>query len=127
MEQWMSLREKILAANDRPIIRLNIPEWGCDVFVRAMSGAQRDVFEQFWSKRNEEGTDEARARLAAMVLCEEDGKSVFETVGDGTLNLKDKSATALDRIFNTVLDQNKIGAGGIEEAAKNSESAQPAS
>jgi hypothetical protein len=123
----MTIREQIKAANDRPLLPLEVPEWNCTVHVRAMSGAQRDVFEQFWSKRTEEGSDEIRARLAAMVLCEADGTPVYPTIGEGTLELKDKSAAALSRIFDLVLEQNKLGAGSVEAVAKNSEGDQPAS
>ena len=37
----MSLRDRILAADDIPSEIINVPEWGCDVLVRGMTGADR--------------------------------------------------------------------------------------
>lgn len=35
------LRDRILAAADIPSEVVNVPEWGCDILVRGMSGADR--------------------------------------------------------------------------------------
>ena len=37
----MSLRDRILAADDIPSETVKVPEWSCDVLVRGMTGADR--------------------------------------------------------------------------------------
>ena len=38
-------KEAILAADDLPREKVNVPEWGGEVLVRTMSGTDRDAFE----------------------------------------------------------------------------------
>ena len=41
----MDIRSQILQAEDLPSEPVEIPEWGVSVFVRSMSGRDRDLFE----------------------------------------------------------------------------------
>jgi len=54
------LRESILAANDLALTPVDIPEWNTRIFVRMMTGGQRDKFEaEFLADK----TTNLRARL----------------------------------------------------------------
>ena len=37
----MSLKDQILNADDRPTIKTRVPEWGCDVYIKSLSGNGR--------------------------------------------------------------------------------------
>ena len=41
----MNLRETILAAQDSKRISVDVPEWGVTVYLRTLSGTERDAFE----------------------------------------------------------------------------------
>ena len=41
----MSLKEQILKADDLPKEKVNVPEWNVDVYVRALTAAERDGYE----------------------------------------------------------------------------------
>ena len=98
-------KENILAANDLPLECLAIPEWGGDVMVRTMTGADRDAFEA--SLIGKEGRMEnVRARLVSLTLCDANGVRLFTDAE--VAELGNKSAKALDRVFTIVQRINGI-------------------
>lgn len=107
-------RNAILAANDAKLTRLEVPEWGGEVFIRCMSGKDRDEFEQ---KVQGKQLSNIRAVLAAISLCDSEGKRLFN---DSEIELLGaKSAAALDRVFSMALKINRIGAADVDELKKN--------
>ncbi len=107
-------KEAILAANDLPTERVAVPEWGGDVLVRTMTGADRDAFEA--SLIGKEGRmDNVRARLVSLTLCDDKGERLFTDAE--VAELGKKSAKALDRVFAVAQRINGIG-GEQAEAAK---------
>lgn len=108
-------KEAILAADDLPRELVNVPEWGGDVFVRTMTGTDRDAFEA--SLIGKEGRMEnVRARLVSLTLCNEAGERMF---GDAEIAaLGKKSARALDRVFSVAQRLNGIGTEQVEAAKK---------
>lgn len=107
-------RDEILAAADRPIVLVDVPEWGGAVFVRSISGAERDAFELSWAadKTN------IRAKLAAVCCCDESGDPLFDHADD-IAALGDKSGAALDRVFDAATKLNKFTDKDIDELEKN--------
>ena len=89
-------KKDILLANDTVIKKVHIPEWGGDVYVRSMSGEQRDQFEAL-IVTNRNSVENFRAKLASMTVCDEAGNLIF-TEAD-IKELSKKSAAALQRIF----------------------------
>jgi hypothetical protein len=119
---FMSLtREQILAAKDRKTETINVEEWGGDVIVASMSGADRDEFDQHLIAAQKEGADawrrQIRARLAVLCVVDENGDRVF-TAAD-IAELGRKSAAALEPIYKAAMRLNKLGAEEVEKAAKN--------
>jgi len=112
----MGLREEILDAEDRKIIRLEVPEWGRAVWVRTMDGTERDRFEE--RQINEKWKD-LRARLAVATVCDESGQLLFAP-GD-VERVGKKNSHALDRIFALSSKLNHLTAEDIEDLKKNSE------
>ena len=112
-------REAILAADDLPRERVNVPEWGGDVFVRTMTGTERDAFESslIGKDSGKEGRlENVRARLVSLALCSESGERLFDDAEIAALGKK--SARALDRVFGVAQRLNGIGTGEVDTAKK---------
>ena len=108
-------KENILAANDLPMESLTIPEWGGDVMVRTMTGADRDALEA--SLIGKEGRMEnVRARLVSLTLCDAGGVRLFTDAEVAALG--NKSARALDRVFTIAQRINGIGTDAVDVAKK---------
>src|SRR6185369_5125523 len=76
------------------------PEWGGDIWVRNISGTQRDEFD-FWVQdhaRQAKPMIFMRAKLVAMSWCDESGAPVTITEAD-VLKLSEEDAVPLDRLF----------------------------
>ena len=112
-------KDAILAADDLPRETVLVPEWGGDVYVRTMSGTDRDAFESSLIARDsaKEGRMEnVRARLVALTLCDATGNRLFEDAEITALGRK--SALALDRVFAVSQRLNGIGIEQAETAKK---------
>ncbi len=108
-------KENILAANDLPLECITVPEWGGEVMVRTMTGADRDAFEA--SLIGKEGRMEnVRARLVSLTLCDAAGARLFTDAEVATLG--NKSARALDRVFTVAQRINGIGTDAVDAAKK---------
>lgn len=100
----MSLNaQQILEAQDIKVEKLYIPEWGGEVFVKTLTGAERDQLEseliQFSPNGNVQKMklDKIRTLLAFLSLCDETGTRLYTDEADRE-KLSNKSASALDRI-----------------------------
>jgi len=94
----MLTRDSILQADDLPKESVEVPEWGGQVWVRTLSGTERDSFEQSMvNKKNKPNMDNVRARFAVLTICDEAGDRLFKAADADELGKK--SAAALDRVF----------------------------
>lgn len=115
--------DQILAADDLKRERVDVPEWGAGafVYVRTMTGTERDEFEVMEIEaRKRAGTSTAagiRGRLAAFTICDENGARLFE--GGHAEALGRKSAAAMSRIFDAAARLNRITASDVQELEKN--------
>jgi hypothetical protein len=127
----MSILDKaaILAAQDLPTQTVTVPEWGGDVTVRSMTGADRDQYEQaLLAQRGPDGKTNmmnVRARLAAFCMVDADGKRLF--ADEDIAALGSKSAAALDRVFAAASKLNGIGQKDVEALGEPSAAAGAAS
>lgn len=113
----MSLkRDDILRAEDSGLREVPVPEWGSTVWIRTLTGRERDRWELDLEAA---GKDNARASLCALVICDEKGKSLF-TAQDAAA-LGQKNAAALDRIFEAARELNLIGRDYQEATEKKSQ------
>jgi len=116
-------RDAILEAQDLQHEEVYIPEWGGSVRVRTLTGAERDAFEQ--SIVDQRGKDtrmnlrNIRAKLVALTVVDGDGKRLFSDA-DAKL-LGQKSASALDKIFEVAQRLSGLRDEDVEELAKNSD------
>jgi len=117
-------RDEILQAQDLPTEQVHVPEWGGDVLVRALTGAERDRFEQSIVEQRGKNTrmnlQNIRAKLVALTVVDEQGNRIFKD--EDVKWLGNKSAAALDRIFEVAQRLSGLRDEDVEELAKNSES-----
>lgn len=117
-------RDAILQAQDLPTEQVHVPEWGGDVLVRALTGAERDRFEQSIVEQRGKNTrmnlQNIRAKLVALTVVDEQGNRIFKD--EDVKWLGNKSAAALDRIFEVAQRLSGLRDEDVEELAKNSES-----
>lgn len=123
--------DQIKAANDRPREWLPIPEWTPEgeehdptkhgVYVGSMSGKDRDSYEV--SLMRQKGQDEhanlrnLRATLAVRTVQGPQGERLFTDADVEWLG--DKSAAALQRIFDVAARLNKLRQSDVDELTKN--------
>ena len=114
-------KDTILKAEDSKLQKIEVPEWGGHVFVRNMSGAERDDFEAETyvtkGKNVEFNRRNLRARMLVKTLCDESGTPMFTTKDIDALGKK--SAKALDRCFSTAQKLNGMTADDVDELTKN--------
>jgi len=114
-------RDQILTAADGQSERVMVPEWGGEVIVRALTGAERDAFEAALTERRgrrvEVRLENVRARLVAMCAIDEQGGALFYP-SDVEL-LGQKSAAALQRVFEVCQRLSGLTDQDVEELAKN--------
>jgi hypothetical protein len=120
----MLSREDILNRDDLYKEKLDVPEWHCTLYVRTMTGAERN-----WL-RNVIIDDDANIlpayrlnsaiypHLVAITACNDDGTSIF-TLSDVPA-LQKKSAVAIERIAEAAMRINRMRPDDREELAKNS-------
>ena len=113
-------RENILEIQDIQIELVHVPEWGGDVYVKGMTGAERDKFESslvvLRGKSQTLNMANIRAKLASLTICDENGKRLFSE--QDVQVLSQKSASALQRVFVVAQKLSRIGDEDIEELAE---------
>jgi hypothetical protein len=116
-------RDAILQAQDLPKELVSVPEWGGEIYVRALTGAERDAFEQTIVERKGKSTKmnlkNMRAKLVALTTVDEEGKRIFSD-SDAEL-LGKKSAAALNRVFEVAQKLSGLTPEDVDELTKNSE------
>ncbi len=119
----MSLtKEQALNADDLRSQEVEIPEWGGSVWVRTMTGEERDAFEVAVMNGDGIHRDNFRARLAVATVVDVEGDRVFEDSDIGPLGRK--SAAALDRIMGVAMKLNGLSKDDVEDMVGNSEPGQ---
>lgn len=91
--------------------------WGGEVFVRSMTGPQRDKFEFMYNSKEERVN--VRAYVASVCVCDENGERIFSDSDLGMLKMK--NAAALDAIFDVAARLSGMRDNAVREAEKNSE------
>lgn len=110
----------VFGADDVDIERVDCPEWGGHLFVRTISGAERDDFEMSIYDANErrkrqKGTGSSdrrvrqgnlRAMLVARCACNAEGTRIFKD--SEVARLGEKSALVLDRLYDVAARLNGL-------------------
>lgn len=121
----MSLRDKILAAEDLERQVEEIPEWGVTVEIRGLSGTDRDAYEAKAIALKRGGTDvelrlqNYRSKLLVKCLFDpESGERIF-TERD-VPELGKRSGVVIDRLFDIARELSGMGDEALEAARGNS-------
>lgn len=114
-------KDAILAAPDLTHEDVPVPEWGGEVRVRVMTGAERAEFEAgtmvVRNGRREADLRNYQARLVALCAIDEHGHRLFSEAEVESLG--GKSSQALGRVFLVAQRINGLGLAAVEGAAKN--------
>lgn len=94
---------------------VNVPEWGGEVVVRAMTAGERDRFEVLISDGKRA---DFRASLAVFAVCDDAGVRLFNEADIAKLTLQ--PASALDRIAEAALALSRFTQADVEAMEKNS-------
>ena len=114
-------RDDILKAQDIKIELVPVPEWGGDVYVKGMTGRERDQFEASLVEMRGGRTthiklENVRAKLVALTTCDESGERLF-TSKDAE-ELGKKSASALQRLFEVSQHLSGLTPADVDELVK---------
>lgn len=125
-------RKELLTKEKLEVVKVNLGK-GDFVYVRQMTGRERDKFEQSLIKENkaadggyEKALDDFRAKLAVVTMCDAEGNLIMEP-GDYSTLSQMMSAARLEKVINKAQDLNKITEEDKEELVKNSSDGQAVS
>lgn len=112
-------KEAILAKQDLATELVSVPEWGGHVYVKMMTGIERDAWESsiVGTTGNQRNLNNIRARLVALTACDDQGCRLFSDADVGELGKK--SAKALDRVFAAAQKVNALTESDIKELEGN--------
>ena len=110
-------RDQILAKDDLKRKKVHVPQWGGDVYVRIMTAAERDAFEQKYFLSENKDLVGIRAHLAATCIVDQDGNNIFSEAD--IEELKKKSAAAVETVFKAAESLNALSVDSVDELEKN--------
>jgi len=111
-------KKDILDCNDRSTITVYVPEWGGDVIISLMSASDMDSYEDSLIEgKGKINIKNARAKLLAAVLVDEEGNQIF-TTKDVTA-LGKKSTKAVAKIYKAAMQFNSLTEEELESLIKN--------
>ena len=123
-------RESLLAKEKLKVEKVNLNETDY-VFVRQMTGRERDIFERSLYTMDRENKvttrlEDFRAKLAVCTVCDDQGKLLLQP-SDYTILSQNMSASRLEKIVNAAQKLNAITEEDKEALVKNSVAGQPGS
>lgn len=111
------------AVKKLPIERVDLPELSGHVFVRGMSGVERDAWERSLvtgrGKRRDFNLDNVRARLAVRCLCDEQGTRLFGDEDAAVLG--DLRVDTLNKVFEVAQRLSGVSDQDVDDLGKVSE------
>lgn len=112
-------REQICASDDSGRELVAVPEWGGEVYIKVMSGTERDSFESWCSKCSKrEDMTNLRAKLLSLCLVNDAGSRLFS---DNEMQaLGSKSGIVLNRLYQAARAVNCYDKKDVEELEGNS-------
>lgn len=111
-----NLRARILAAQDRKLEPVEVPEWGVTVYLRELSAAQVSQYRAVAVAAVDLEKDEIKdagalmsigSLVVAWAACDEQGERLFTDADAAALG--EKSAAAIDRLATHVLRISGLG------------------
>lgn len=118
----MSLRDSILAADDLERREVTIDGWGFPVFVRVISGRERQQLVEKWGdvKDDEAAMQDLLPFVCALCLVDDGGGRPFDPTEQVDIDLlKGKGARQLEAIYHAAMQLNGMEDDAIDEAVAN--------
>lgn len=120
-----SIKEMIQAAVDLPRVPVPCPEWGAageGLYIRGMTGAERDAFDaEVYSRQSRKGQkDLAGLRVSMIISCTVDAEGVNVFAPADATWLVGKSGAVIERLFRAAQDASGLTKQDVEELEKNS-------
>ena len=118
-------KAQITSADDRKWEDVCVPEWGGTVRLLALSGTDREAWELSTMVMGPNGSVQrrnlvdARAKLLAKCLIDEDGHRLF--TDKEVKDLSAKSGAVIDRLFDIARRMSGLGKDAVEAKAGNFE------
>lgn len=112
-------KQQILESKDILTETVKVPEWGGEVLVRGITLAEKDDWTDSIMSDGKADIKGASAKLCVLCMRNEDDDSLIFGMDDVPA-LQEKSAAAMDRIFQVAQRLSGIGQEDIEETVKNS-------
>lgn len=113
-------KAKILAAKD---VKLSdpvpVPEWGGDVYIKTLSGTERDAFEEAYAEQKMKAF---RVRFLVLTLADEAGERLFADTDIPALS--GKSSIVINRLFEKAWSHNAFTNEAVESLGNDSPTAQ---
>jgi len=121
---YLLSRTDILNSMDLKHEDVEVPEWGGTVRVRGLKGIERDEFESSIVVTNPDGTTRVeskamRARLVSLTVVADNDVRLFTHDDVGLLG--QKSAAALERVFDVAMKLAGMSKDEVEKLGKDSE------
>jgi hypothetical protein len=116
----MSLKDQIQSAQDLKSEPVEVPEWGCQVYIKTMNGIERDKWEAlaYSAPGTRKVIDEYWESLLLHTIVDENGERVFSDSDLGIL--RGKSSKVIGRLFDKAAKQNGIRKEDLDTSIKNS-------
>jgi hypothetical protein len=108
-------RKSILAADDVRKEKVAVPEWGGDVYLRVLSGTDRDHFEESYADQKMKAF---RIRFLLLALCDERGERLFAD-DEGDI-LGKKSSVVINRLFEAGWKLNALSQEAVDALGEDS-------
>lgn len=108
-------KASILAAGDFKLSRVHVPEWGGDVYIKTITGLDRDRFEEGYS---EQKMKNFRSRFLVLTLCDERGERLFSDAEVDDLGKK--SSLVINRLFDKAWSLNAFTDEAVDELGNGS-------
>lgn len=119
----MLSRDDILGADDLARELVHVEEWGGDVYVRCLTGAERAILQTGFEAFPEQDTLQRsmfyRDCLVILSLCDHENKPLF--TWDDRDALLMKSSHVLEKLFLVALRLNRLRSEDVEILTKNYE------
>lgn len=114
----MTLREQILSKRECRRESIQIDGWEFPVFVKVMTGTERDQWEIWWDElRKGDGRKHFRASLLIFTVVDADGAAVFQRTDlDAVGQLP---SPAVERLHEAAFRLNRLGKEAAESAEGN--------
>jgi len=109
--------DQILAADDLGLLKVNVKEWGGEVYIRVMTVGELDAYQREWVGKRDTGVENFRTKFLARCLCDQAGQRLFSD--EQIESLAAKSAKVVGRLFDKAAAHNAITEKDVEELAKN--------